>query len=374
MNTKHQNGRPEASRKCVAAYKFAKGGKKKTSAVASLAITAVLGLGMSAQVAAQSSAQKAEQDAAWAQQTAQDAQTRILRASSSVTGALGGGSSVKPDGTLTLPKYNVGGETVFDVGRALTNVDGRVNSNAGQIAKIDARENKDATMIVKGMANIDGRVNDNAGQIAKIDARENNDAAVIVKGMANIDGRVNDNSAQLSKTNAQLSSGVIGTGAQATGTNSIALGPNADATGNNSVALGNGSVADRDNTVSVGSPGNERQITNVAPGTQRTDAANWGQVQDAVRDEHDWANHEFRQVDRRIDGVGAMTAAYGQMAFSAAGVDSANRIGAGVGYQNGQAALAVGYSRRIGSHVNLSVGAATSGHDTSAGAGVAIGW
>ena len=41
-------------------------------------------------------------------------------------------------------------------------------------------------------------------------------------------------------------------------------------------------MADRANTVSVGSAGNERQITNVAAGTERTDAVNVGQLQDAL--------------------------------------------------------------------------------------------
>ncbi|MFO7127379.1 hypothetical protein P3E14_32480, partial [Pseudomonas aeruginosa] len=36
----------------------------------------------------------------------------------------------------------------------------------------------------------------------------------------------------------------------------------------------------RDNTVSVGAAGAERQITNVAGGSARTDASNLGQVQD----------------------------------------------------------------------------------------------
>ena len=39
-----------------------------------------------------------------------------------------------------------------------------------------------------------------------------------------------------------------------------------------------GSVADRANTVSVGSTGSERQIVNLAAGTQATDAVNKGQL------------------------------------------------------------------------------------------------
>ncbi|MFM0069518.1 adhesin, partial [Paraburkholderia aspalathi] len=61
----------------------------------------------------------------------------------------------------------------------------------------------------------------------------------------------------------------------ATGTDAMAIGPNAKATASNSVALGANSVASRANTVDVGS----RQITDVAAGTQPTDAVNVGQLQ-----------------------------------------------------------------------------------------------
>jgi autotransporter adhesin len=42
--------------------------------------------------------------------------------------------------------------------------------------------------------------------------------------------------------------------------------------------LGANSVATEDNTASVGSAGNERRVTNVAAGTNGTDAANMNQV------------------------------------------------------------------------------------------------
>ncbi|WP_455776950.1 beta strand repeat-containing protein, partial [Burkholderia stabilis] len=59
-----------------------------------------------------------------------------------------------------------------------------------------------------------------------------------------------------------------------------ALGENAtvDIAALDSVALGSGSIADRAQSVSIGSVGNERQITNVAAGTQATDAVNFGQL------------------------------------------------------------------------------------------------
>lgn len=46
----------------------------------------------------------------------------------------------------------------------------------------------------------------------------------------------------------------------------------------NSVAIGKNSVASEPDTVSIGSPGNERRVTNVAPGIYGTDAANMNQL------------------------------------------------------------------------------------------------
>lgn len=70
---------------------------------------------------------------------------------------------------------------------------------------------------------------------------------------------------------------------------SIAFGSNASVSEANSVALGADSVADRGavtgvsvGEISVGSPGNERQITNVAVGTQPTDAVNVAQLNAAL--------------------------------------------------------------------------------------------
>ena len=61
--------------------------------------------------------------------------------------------------------------------------------------------------------------------------------------------------------------------------NAVVLGHNAKVTDEGGVALGAGSVADRANAVSVGSTGANRQIINVAAGTEGTDAVNVSQLQ-----------------------------------------------------------------------------------------------
>lgn len=62
--------------------------------------------------------------------------------------------------------------------------------------------------------------------------------------------------------------------------NAMALGANANVAANayGSIALGAGSIADRANALSIGFIGGERQIINVAPGTQSTDAVNVSQL------------------------------------------------------------------------------------------------
>ena len=123
----------------------------------------------------------------------------------------------------------------------------------------------------------------------------------------------------------------MGSGSEASGTNAIALGSGSQATANNSVALGANSVATRENTVSVGSVGNERQITNVAAGTQPTDAVNLSQL-----------NAVASSLSYQIANVrnGAYSAAAASMAVqSAPYVPGHTTLRLGGGAYGGQGAL-----------------------------------
>ncbi len=119
----------------------------------------------------------------------------------------------------------------------------------------------------------------------------------------------------------------VGTGAYATGNYNTAVGTGAQATGGNSVAIGAGSVADRPNTVSVGSPGYERQVTNVAPGTAPTDAVNVSQL---------------RSIGSRIDRVGASAFALSALAPLPYDPDNPTQYSVGLGTYNGEYAMAFG--------------------------------
>ncbi|WP_031364117.1 ESPR-type extended signal peptide-containing protein [Caballeronia sordidicola] len=174
----------------------------------------------------------------------------------------------------------------------------------------------------------------------------------------------------------------------ASGANAVAIGANTSATANNSVALGAGSVADRANAVSVGTTtaGGQRQITNVAAGTDGTDAVNVNQMQqsvntgvksakgytDALRSD---MNSGLSLANNHINSVGAMSSAMAMMAGSAAAIaDKDNRFAAGTGVYRDKAAIAIGFQKRFGTNMVLTIGGSTTGEETTGGAGFAFGF
>jgi len=180
----------------------------------------------------------------------------------------------------------------------------------------------------------------------------------------------------------------LGANTSATAKNAVAVGSNASATASNAVALGAGSVADRANTVSVGttSAGGQRQVTNVAAGTEGTDAVNVNQMQqsvntgvksakgytDALRSD---MNSGLSIANNHINSVGAMSSAMAMMAGSAAAVaDKDNRFAAGTGVYRDKAAIAVGFQKRFGTNMVITIGGSTTGEETTGGAGFAFGF
>ncbi|WP_409410328.1 YadA-like family protein [Burkholderia cenocepacia] len=109
----------------------------------------------------------------------------------------------------------------------------------------------------------------------------------------------------------------LGEGAAVTGqaVGATAIGRGATAQANQSVALGDGAMADRANTVSVGSAAQQRQITNVAAGTQDTDAVNVSQLKGSGLIGDDGKAIAAVTYDRKADGTpnyGSVTLGHGE--------------------------------------------------------------
>jgi hypothetical protein len=82
----------------------------------------------------------------------------------------------------------------------------------------------------------------------------------------------------------------------------------------------------------------------------------------------------FNATDERINRTSAMSTAMVQMAASASGIDTDNRVGVGYGNTHGRSALAVGYQRAVGKKATITIGGSVSGSESSVGAGVGFGW
>ena len=89
----------------------------------------------------------------------------------------------------------------------------------------------------------------------------------------------------------------------------MSIGSNAQVSAANSVAIDANSVASQANTVSVGGMGSERRINNVAPGVNGTDAVNVDQLMSATGTINSVFN-KVNKLDKRLDSVSAFSAAY----------------------------------------------------------------
>ena len=160
----------------------------------------------------------------------------------------------------------------------------------------------------------------------------------------------------------------IGANASATALGSVALGNMAEASADGSVALGQGSIADRANTVSVGSAGRERQMTNVAAGTEATDAVNLSQLNAAAANASRYfkaggANNGSDDATANGDhsvAIGAYANASGYTSFAAgtsswAQGDNSTAVGA-LATAAGEGSTALGYQANASSANSVALG------------------
>ncbi|UNK50049.1 YadA-like family protein [Lysobacter sp. S4-A87] len=311
---------------------------------------------------------------------------------SSLAALLGGGN-----GQFWTPSYVIDGSSFGSVGDAFAAVDGALTRLTSRVSGLEQTPGRpvgtgDGLAIGEGSHAAD--LGDTAyGNGAVVDA----DGSTAVGNNSTIDA-------------AATNSVAVGADSNVTAASGTALGQGASATAQGAVALGQGSVADQASTVSVGSAGNERRVVNVAAGTAATDAANVQQMQagdeaalasantytdttatqtltranaytegrlQALDDQFSGLRDEIGlrlgKQDERIDRQGAMSSAMMSMAINAANSRSPRgRVAVGAGWQNGESALSVGYSKSVGERASFSVGGAFSDDDQSAGVGLGI--
>jgi autotransporter adhesin len=138
--------------------------------------------------------------------------------------------------------------------------------------------------------------------------------------------------------------------------------------GSNSVAIGaNSNDGGRSNVVSVGCENQQRQITNVAPGTQGTDAVNLNQLNSAIGG----VQHQISQVAR--DAYSGVAAAMAMPNMTPSGPGK-TVVAAGVASYLGSQAVGVGVTYRSESGRWLVNGAASMTSSGSTGVRAQVGY
>jgi autotransporter adhesin len=314
--------------------------------------------------------------------------SQLQAVNQSVATALGGGSAVKADGTISAPTYsvtNADGSTakVSGVEGAIGNLDGRVHDNTARIDNVE-------TNVSKLSSKIDGAVGlvQQAAPGQQLTVGKANDGTSVnftgtagdraLTGVAA--GKADNDAVNVSQLKA---AGLVG----ANGELKPVLGY--DGPDKNSVTLGGGNG------------GQPVAIHNVAAGVSDNDAVNVSQLNarlqaqtsavlsqangytddrfksalreiDTLRSDVD---DRFHAQDARIDRMGAMGTAMASMTSSMSGVARDNRVGVGAGESNGRLAMAVGYQRAFrNGGATLTAGASFTDEDSSVGIGGGFGW
>ena len=141
------------------------------------------------------------------------------------------------------------------------------------------------------------------------------------------------------------------------------------ATGKNSVSIAGGSTdGGRNNTVSVGSKGNQRTISNVAPGVLNSDAATVGQLKAGLNNVHGKLD-EYKK-DSRAGTASAM--AIGNLPQST--IPGKGMVSLGGGFYDGESAMAIGLSKMSDDGKWVVKGSASYDSQENAGAAVSVGF
>ncbi|MDI9240552.1 ESPR-type extended signal peptide-containing protein [Lysobacter sp. LF1] len=304
--------------------------------------------------------------------------------SQSMASALGGGSVVNADGTISAPSYsvtNADGTTsqVNGVEGAISNIDNRVYQNTTAIAGNTSAINNLTTQISNGEV---GLVKQDAATRQITVAKDSDGTSVNVAGTAGdrvVTGvamaKADNDAVNLGQLKA---AGVIAANGEA---KSVVTYDNADKS-----------------SMTMGGEGATTAVTvhNVADGVADHDAVNVSQLNTRLQQNstevlvqaNSYTDQQIGDVwtgmdklatqmakqDSRISQQGAMSMAESQMASGAAAAAVGNPNGAwsvGLGSEQGHGAISAGYAKPIGEKSQISFGAAFSGSDHSIGVGFA---
>jgi autotransporter adhesin len=238
--------------------------------------------------------------------------TGVNNLGNSIASALGGNTTYNSSTGTINPSFTFGGNTYTSIQNLVTAVAGGASNKYFQV---------NSTLAGASATGTDATA---SGPLAL--ASGNGSAAYGKGATAAGDGSL----AMGESANASQAGGVaIGQNSKASGTLTTVIGAGASATGANSVALGAGSTdGGQSNVVSVGAPGAERRITNVAAGTNPTDAVNVSQFNAANANTQGQINNVQGQVSNLQGQVSSLQGQVNNLASTLS--NSVNKLSGGI--------------------------------------------
>ncbi|CAG4885984.1 YadA-like family protein [Paraburkholderia saeva] len=302
---------------------------------------------------------------------------QLYNTASSVAAALGGGSAMGADGTVSKPAYKLDGTTYNDVGQAIAAVDAKVATGSTDGVKYDTSAHDMITLNPGGSKEVVLRNVANATEDTDaVNLRQLKAAGIVVDpsgGVTNAFVAYDDQSKQTVTFNAggaatQLKNVAAGTDL----TDAVNFGQMQTYVANNSGggSGGNANAVSYDdsskNVVTLGGAGHDPvTLTNVAAGTNATDAVNYSQFSSLENKVANIAGGGGGSTYISIDGGGDSS---GGTAAISSGTDSI-AIGNGAS-ASGAAAIAIGARTNTSGDSSVALGV---GSTATASNAVALG-
>ncbi|WP_286074099.1 ESPR-type extended signal peptide-containing protein [Stenotrophomonas sp. 59] len=279
---------------------------------------------------------------------------------------LGGGAHIDSNGNIIGPHFTVQGQQQSTLNDALQSLDGAVTTQGSRVDKVETQLRsvfQDTTTRSDGLnqltlAGAQGMVISN-----------------VANGLVAAGSRDAVNGGQLHDVQQQLNGRMDGLEQRIDGQSQARVAANA--TGAPEAPT---PPAETPTVADTGKAPNATPETPKEP-TPQVDTAD---LEKMLARANEYSDGISREVDRRLDKMdkrfnrmAAMSSAQSAMAMNTAGLNTYNRLGAGVGYSDGESAMAVGYQRVLnekGSATFSLNGAFTNSGERTVGVGVGIGW
>ena len=301
---------------------------------------------------------------------------------------LGGNAGVDVNGNIISPTYNLQGGTQNTVADALAVLDGAVTTTGTRVNRVEHQlrsvfQDSPATrtdgLNQLNLAGANGMVLGNvANGLIAPGSRDAVNGGQLHAMEQRLDGRIDGLEQRVDtplqgRAMATASAPTPPVAAEEEGSGAASGTPEAASAGD-----GGGRIASADDG------GKPSKADAPAPAPTPTPQVSTADLEKMLARANEYTDDAIKGVEQRLDKMdkrfnrlAAMNSAQSAMAMNTAGLATYNRLGAGVGYSDGESAMAVGYQRVLnekGSATFSLNGAFTNSGEQSVGLGVGIGW